>query len=140
MRVEGRELFSEKVSAGSRTYFFDVRESTDKTKYLVVSESRPGGGKSHRHDRVMIFEEHLSAFREGFRKALDFMDEKKKREAPDLEQIRRKHPKAYAKWTKDEDIRLRYLYTSGKTPRELADTFQRKASAIRSRLRKLGLV
>lgn len=55
-------------------------------------------------------------------------------------QVRRQHPKAYMKWTEEEDRRLRSEYAQGKTIIELARIFQRKPGAIRARLRKLGLV
>jgi len=61
MSDERKELFSEKVVAGSRTYFFDVKESKDGTRYLVISELRQAGTDNKRH-RVMIFEENAAAF------------------------------------------------------------------------------
>ncbi|MEW6347731.1 MAG: DUF3276 family protein [Thermodesulfobacteriota bacterium] len=65
-----QELFTETVAAGSRTYFFDVKETQDGVKYLVISELR-GSGEKSRHERVMVFEEHLEAFSTGFQKALE---------------------------------------------------------------------
>ena len=138
MTGERKELLSEKVPAGSRTYFFDVKESADGVKYLVISESRQISAESYEHNRVMVFQEHLVAFNEGFNKAIQFMIGEGK--AYDVEQIRREYPKAYAKWTEEEDTRLRYEHAQGRTVNELAESFQRKPSAIRSRLRKLGLL
>ncbi len=66
------ELFSEKVGAGSRTYFFDVKESSNKSKYLVISESRKVG-ENHEHNRVMIFDDDIVAFSKGFKKAFSFI-------------------------------------------------------------------
>lgn len=68
-----QELFSERVFAGSRTYFFDVKETAKGTKYLVISESKRTSQGSHEHTRVMVFEEHLEAFREGLEKTLKFI-------------------------------------------------------------------
>ena len=62
-------LFTHRVVAGSRTYFFDVKEAKDGTKYLVISETRQAGS-SYEHSRVMIFQEHLEAFNEGLQQAL----------------------------------------------------------------------
>jgi len=47
MAVNKKELFSERVFAGSRIYFFDVKEATDGTKYLVIDESRHTEGDSY---------------------------------------------------------------------------------------------
>lgn len=56
------------------------------------------------------------------------------------EKIRQKHPRAYVKWSPEEDEKLKNEYTSGQQIGELAKQFQRQSSAIRSRLEKLGLV
>ncbi len=58
----------------------------------------------------------------------------------DIEIIRQKHPRAYVKWTSGEDEKLKNEYASGQQIGELAKKFQRQSSAIRSRLRKLGLI
>lgn len=135
MTEEKREIFTEKVAAGSRTYFFDVKESRDGTKYLVVSESRQIHAK-RRHNRVMIFQEHLQAFGESFRRAVEFLGRKIKKYS--LDEIRRKYPRAYERWTSDEDQRLRQKFNEGSPIADLAKIFQRRKSAIRSRLGKLG--
>lgn len=134
------ELFSEKIAAGSRTYFFDVKESREGTKYLVISESRRGGKEDYEHNRIMIFQEHIPVFANGLEKALKFMKKSSKAQTYYVEEIRQKYPKAYIKWTKDEDSTLKNEYLRGNTVDELASIFQRKPSAIRSRLKKLGLV
>jgi len=96
---ERKELFSEKIIAGRRTYFFDVKESIDGTRYLVISESKQISEEDYEHHRIMVFQEHIPIFVKGLNKALKFM----------------------------------------KRIDELASIFQRKPSAIRSRLQKLGL-
>lgn len=133
-----KELFSERVQAGSRIYFFDVKEAVDGTQYLVISETRPGGDEPGEHHRVMIFQEHLSTFAEAFAKATDFMTGKSSAQAH-LEAIRREHPRAYESWTEEEEARLRKERAQGKTVEDLAKLFQRQPGAIRSRLTKLGL-
>jgi hypothetical protein len=70
--MERKELFSERISAGNRTYFFDVKESVEGAKYLVISESKRVG-KTHEHNRVMVFEEDIRTFNRGLRKALKFI-------------------------------------------------------------------
>lgn len=86
----------------------------------------------------MIFEEHLEMFTEGLQKALQFLGVKSK--AYNLDNIRQKYPKAYERWTSDEDERLKTKYHEGIGIVELATFFQRQPSAIRSRLAKLGLL
>jgi hypothetical protein len=66
------EIFSEKVLGGRRTYFFDVKETKDGSKYLVIGELTQVGDDLERH-RVMVFEENLESFRAGLEKAIEFV-------------------------------------------------------------------
>ena len=56
------------------------------------------------------------------------------------EKIRQKYPRAYVKWSQDEDENLKKEYASCQQIGELAQKFQRQPGAIRSRLQKLGLI
>jgi archaellum component FlaC len=56
------------------------------------------------------------------------------------EKIRQKYPRAYVKWSRDEEENLKNEYASGQQIGELAQRFQRQPAAIRSRLQKLGLI
>ncbi|MGL5064697.1 MAG: hypothetical protein ACRC62_32340 [Microcoleus sp.] len=56
------------------------------------------------------------------------------------EKIRQKYPRAYIKWSREEDESLKNEYASGQEISEIAKKFQRQPVAIRSRLQKLGLV
>ena len=59
---------------------------------------------------------------------------------PGFEEIRKKHPKAYLPWDKEQDEKLReLLFAEGSSIADLARTFNRTSGAIRSRLAKLGL-
>jgi hypothetical protein len=55
---------SKTVKAGSRTYFFDVKEIRDGGKnYLVITESRfKKGGEERARNQIMVFPEDVSAF------------------------------------------------------------------------------
>ena len=65
-------LFSCRTSAGSRTYFFDVKVAADCTRHLVVSESRQVGERWE-CTRIMVFEEHLETFLYGLHAASEFL-------------------------------------------------------------------
>lgn len=56
-----------------------------------------------------------------------------------LAAIRRDHPRAYERWTAEEEKRLLKLRDEGMTRREIARQLQRQPGAISSRLRKLEL-
>ena len=65
--------------------------------------------------------------------------EERVKPAYNVEEIRRQHPQAYAKWSSEDDERLKEMYAAGTTVAELARHFGRNRGAIRSRLKKLGL-
>ncbi len=129
------KIFTEKLVAGTRTYFFDVKEAKDGAKYLVISESKHIGSR-YEHNRVMVFEEHLQAFAEIFQKTVKVLGVKKNK----LADTRKTCPMAYKRWTPNADQQLKALYQNGVPITELADYFQRRPNAIRSRLAKLGLL
>jgi hypothetical protein len=69
-----KELFKEKVVTKSRTYFFDVKEALNGSKYLVINEAKKVGDKNE-YSRIMIFEDQIPAFTEGFKKVYNFLKE-----------------------------------------------------------------
>jgi DNA helicase-4 len=70
----------------------------------------------------------------------DGNEDKNLKKSSDLDEIRKTYPNAYMPWKKEDDITLKEGFTNGKTIDELASMFQRKVSAIHSRLIKLGLI
>ncbi|MCL5278557.1 MAG: DUF3276 family protein [Planctomycetes bacterium] len=154
-----RELFTERVTAGSRTYLFDVKESTDGTRYLVISELRQNTSRQAHH-RLMIFQEHFAAYNQGYGKAMRFLGiggkwwrlalrlrsrntmhlPGAKGKAYSVDEKRQTHPNAYKKWTPENDQQLRKEFAGGANISELAELFQREESAIQSRLKRLGML
>src|SRR5947209_8708990 len=100
MADDGEELFSAKIAAGKRTYFFDVKRSREGVRYLVLSEAQRAGTR-YEHGRVMIFEEHLKAFIRAFHDALQSLNvegapaggdsPEQPAKAYDVEEIRLRH-------------------------------------------------
>ncbi len=66
------DLFTERVKAGKRTYFFDVRENTKGDRYLLITESRKLKD-GYRHNRIKIYEEDIIRFNNAFSQALKFI-------------------------------------------------------------------
>lgn len=56
-----------------------------------------------------------------------------------MAKAREKHPRAYEPWTKEEEARLVELYGSGYRPAAIGAILGRQASAVRSRLQRLGI-
>ena len=60
-------------------------------------------------------------------------------DAPDtIERIRKKHPRAYLRWTAEEDALIREMLGKGMAHLAISDVLQRQPSAIASRVRKLN--
>jgi len=70
-----KELFKERGPAGSRTYFFDVKEASNGAKYITINEARKNGDKNE-YNRIMIFEDQFVAFTDGFKKVYEFLKPK----------------------------------------------------------------
>jgi hypothetical protein len=60
--------------------------------------------------------------------------------APRFGNTRGAHSKAYQPWSRDEEDRLRAAFERGAPVSQIAETLGRKPGAIRSRMRKLGLI
>lgn len=57
-----------------------------------------------------------------------------------MEKTQAKSPKAWARWTDEDDIRLAARFNEGATLSQLAEEFERTRGALRSRLLKKGIV
>ena len=55
-----------------------------------------------------------------------------------MDKIKHQHPRAYERWTDEEDARLSAMHARGRTVAEMAQQLGRQPSAIRSRLTKLA--
>lgn len=64
-------IYSKKLIAGSKTYFFDVRETKSKEKYLQITETRLQNGERIKNN-ISIFNDHFNEFR----KTLDELSDK----------------------------------------------------------------
>ncbi len=146
--MESELLFAETMRATNRRYDFEVREASSGDRYLLVRESHQQQDKLVTSGTIMVFADHLQGFRRAMRVALQFMKGNPRHSTPradrtkayDVGGIRQSFPQAYAKWASADDDRLKALFANGWKIDDLAAEFRRKPSAIRSRLRKLGLV
>jgi len=134
-----KEIHTEKIAAGKRMYYFDVKESKDGTRYLVISEAEHGNAEHH---RVMIFEESLKSFTDALHNAVTHVVRQpgNPEKAYKVEAVRKEFPNAYAKWTASDDELLRQKHAEGVKIPEVAKLLNRKEGGIKSRLTKLGLL
>ncbi len=60
--------------AGKRTYFLDVKQTADESKYLKITESKTGTDNSHERHSILIFEEDMQKFVVAMREVLKEFD------------------------------------------------------------------
>lgn len=137
------EIYNDKITKGSRTYFFDIKKSEKGDLYLKISESKKNDS-GFEHHRLIIFDEDLKDFVETLKKSLTKFKELKEPKQTDVktysvEKIRETHQQAYLPWTAEDDNKLELLFCEGKKPKELVEIFGRNAGAINSRIKKLEL-
>jgi thioredoxin-related protein len=141
--MHDNEIYSDKITRSSRTYFFDIKKSENGDLYLKISESKKTAS-GFEHHRLMIFDEDLKDFVETLKKSLTKFKELKEPKQTNgktysVEKIRETHKQAYLPWTEEDDNKLELLFCEGKKAKELAEIFGRNIGAINSRIKKLEL-
>lgn len=64
-----KEVSSEQVKAGKRTYFLNLKLTKEGSKYLHITESKKKGEEFERNS-IMIFEEDITKFCQVFIKSV----------------------------------------------------------------------
>lgn len=75
------EIFSNKVRAGKRTYFFDVRSTKADDYYLTITESKKifndDGSHYFKKHKIFLYKEDFEKFKAAFSESVDFIIENK---------------------------------------------------------------
>lgn len=73
---EREEVFSKKVRAGKRTYFFDVKATRSNDYYVTITESkkRLEDGVFIKH-KIFLYKEDFEKFAEGLMGTIDYIKE-----------------------------------------------------------------
>ena len=78
---EQEEIFSNKVRAGKRTYFFDVRATRSLDYYLTITESKKifndDGSHFFKKHKIFLYKEDFEKFKVALNKSVDFIIEHK---------------------------------------------------------------
>ncbi|MCJ8209995.1 PUR family DNA/RNA-binding protein [Mucilaginibacter sp. RS28] len=71
---EREEVFSKKVRAGKRTYFFDVKATRSNDYYITITESkkRLEDGVFVKH-KIFLYKEDFEKFAEGLKGTVDYI-------------------------------------------------------------------
>ena len=121
------KIKSIEVTGVDRDYCFSLQSNKKGQKFLSINVQKDNLSKE-----IIIVENDFAEFL----KAINKITEEK---AYIVDDIRKKHKKAYAKWTKEDDEKLELLFCEKTTTKEIADFFGRQQNAIRARIKKLEL-
>ncbi len=71
---EREEVFSKKVRAGKRTYFFDVKATRSNDYYITITESKKRfeDGVFIKH-KIFLYKEDFEKFAEGLTEVVDYI-------------------------------------------------------------------
>ncbi|MEZ4848592.1 MAG: DUF3276 family protein [Bacteroidia bacterium] len=73
--MQGRdEVYSEKIRAGKRTYFFDVRSTRSSDYYITITESkRRYNGRGYDKHKIFLYKEDFNKFLASLNKTVDYV-------------------------------------------------------------------
>lgn len=79
---EREEILSRNIKAGKRTYFFDVKQTRNEDKYLVITESKKNfndndGSFSYEKHKIFLYKEDYEKFATMLNDMIAFMKEGK---------------------------------------------------------------
>jgi hypothetical protein len=98
-RKEGgrEEIYSKRVSAGKRTYFFDVKATKSNDYYITITESKKRMGDDgtpfYEKHKVFIYREDFEKFVDGLTETVTRINELKKDTAPAFAEAKTDTPK-----------------------------------------------
>ena len=97
---DDKNLFTEKVPAGKRTYFMDVMENFKGHKYLKFTESRASEGEFIRHT-IRIFQEDFDKVFNALEKVKDYIQSNPPVETNPINPVKEENKKTE---DKEEDL------------------------------------
>ncbi|MES2798114.1 MAG: DUF3276 family protein [Bacteroidota bacterium] len=71
---EREEIFSKRVRAGKRTYFFDVKSTRSSDYYITITESRryqKDDGFTYEKHKMFLYKEDFDKFMEALKESVD---------------------------------------------------------------------
>ena len=75
---ERKEIFSERVRAGKRTYFFDVKATRSNDYYLTITESKrkyQNDGYSYEKHKIFLYKEDFNKFMKALNQSVNHVKE-----------------------------------------------------------------
>ncbi len=71
------EIFTKRVRAGKRTYFFDVKSTkSEKDFYITITESKRVGDEEYEKHKIFLYKEDFEKFRDALDETVDYVQGK----------------------------------------------------------------
>ena len=68
------EIFTKRVRAGKRTYFFDVKSTkSEKDFYITITESKRVGEEDYEKHKIFLYKEDFEKFSEALGETVDYV-------------------------------------------------------------------
>jgi hypothetical protein len=68
------EIFTKRVRAGKRTYFFDVKSTkSEKDFYITITESKRVGEEEYEKHKIFLYKEDFEKFSEALDETVDYV-------------------------------------------------------------------
>jgi hypothetical protein len=68
------EIYTKRVRAGKRTYFFDVKSTkSEKDFYITITESKRVGEEEYEKHKIFLYKEDFEKFRDALDESVDFV-------------------------------------------------------------------
>ena len=137
--MKKQSLYTEKVEAGKRSFYFDIRESENGSNYLVISEVSKKEDETTERRQIVIFENEIDrvAVKIG-RSLLNFTRKSTSKEAI-IARAKERYANAYEPWSEKDDAELTLFHRQGSSIENITKSLQRQPGAIKLRLKKLNL-
>ncbi|MEO1517307.1 MAG: DUF3276 family protein [Bacteroidota bacterium] len=137
------ELHSESIRLGKRTYFFDLKQAPDRRPYLLITQSEKNAMDQFSRQRILLNSREMVAFGSAFFSCLiQFQNRHHQQLSLPLPEDADPEQRANlpsTSWSREEDLALEIYLGEELGMKELSAFFQRKESAIRARIKQLGL-
>ena len=68
------EIFTKRVRAGKRTYFFDVKSTkSEKDFYITITESKRVGEDEYEKHKIFLYKEDFEKFRDALAETVEYV-------------------------------------------------------------------
>jgi hypothetical protein len=104
------EIFSERVRAGKRTYFFDVKATRSNDYYLTITESKrrmKDDGFVYEKHKIFLYKEDFDKFIEALNDTVNHVKDELMPEV-DFSQFERDEDDSYSNATSEDDTELKW--------------------------------